>query len=82
MKEITLENIKGSDLPFAWVQRIGVRPDELVSVTIRPAEWHPVRPSWDEKAIQELLHNIATTPVLDPRTPEEIIGYDENGLPT
>ena len=21
-------------------------------------------------------------PVLDPRTPDEILGYDENGLPT
>lgn len=24
---------------------------------------------------------IATLPVLDPRTPDEIIGYDEHGLP-
>ena len=25
---------------------------------------------------------IAELPVLDPRTPDEIIGYDEHGLPT
>lgn len=36
-------------------------------------------------SLEELLaiaDRIASQPVIDPRTPEEIIGYDENGLPT
>jgi antitoxin VapB len=32
----------------------------------------------DIRAIQE---RVARLPVLDPRTPDEIIGYDERGLP-
>jgi antitoxin VapB len=31
------------------------------------------------RCIQE---RVAALPVLDDRTPDEIIGYDENGLPT
>ena len=36
-------------------------------------------------SLEELLaiaHKVASQPVVDPRTPEEIIGYDEHGLPT
>lgn len=32
--------------------------------------------------IEEILRRVDALPVLDPRTPDEIIGYDENGLPT
>ncbi len=32
--------------------------------------------------ILEIAHRAASRPVLDPRTPEEIIGYDEFGIPT
>lgn len=31
--------------------------------------------------VGEIQRRVASLPVLDPRTPEEIIGYDENGLP-
>jgi hypothetical protein len=34
------------------------------------------------KAIRELLARVDALPLLDHRTPGEIIGYDENGLPT
>jgi antitoxin VapB len=36
-------------------------------------------------SVEELLaiaRRISSQPVVDPRTPEEIIGYDEHGLPT
>jgi antitoxin VapB len=32
--------------------------------------------------IMEMLAEIDKLPVYDDRTPDEIIGYDENGLPT
>lgn len=31
--------------------------------------------------IAEILQRVDQLPILDPRTPEEIIGYDESGLP-
>ncbi len=34
------------------------------------------------RALIELVEEIDKLPVLDDRSPEEIIGYDENGLPT
>jgi hypothetical protein len=34
-----------------------------------------------EKQTDELLRRVDTIPKLDPRTPDEILDYDENGLP-
>ena len=33
-------------------------------------------------SIMKIVEEIHKLPVLDPRSPDEIIGYDENGLPT
>jgi len=33
------------------------------------------------KQLQEILGRVDQLPVLDSRSPEEIVGYDENGLP-
>lgn len=32
--------------------------------------------------IMAIARHCASLPVLDPRSPDEILGYDENGLPT
>ena len=32
--------------------------------------------------INAIVERVAKLPVLDDRSPEEILGYDENGLPT
>jgi antitoxin VapB len=34
------------------------------------------------QSVEEIQAYVAALPVLDPRTPEEIVGYDEHGLPT
>ncbi len=34
------------------------------------------------RTIVELIEEIAKLPILDDRSPDEILGYDENGLPT
>jgi antitoxin VapB len=31
--------------------------------------------------LEEILHRVDRLPVLDSRTPDEIMGYDERGLP-
>jgi antitoxin VapB len=33
------------------------------------------------KQLQEILRRVDQLPVLDSRSPEDIVGYDENGLP-
>jgi antitoxin VapB len=33
-------------------------------------------------AILAILHEMDGLPVLDPRSPDELLGYDENGLPS
>jgi antitoxin VapB len=33
------------------------------------------------RRVMEIAQRIASLPVLDPRTPDEIIGYDEHGVP-
>lgn len=33
------------------------------------------------KRVMEIAHRIASRPVLDSRSPDEIIGYDEFGVP-
>jgi antitoxin VapB len=35
----------------------------------------------DRDVVMRLAREVASAPVLDPRTPEEILGYDERGLP-
>jgi antitoxin VapB len=35
-----------------------------------------------EEAVRAMQDRLARLPVLDPRTADEIIGYDENGLPS
>jgi antitoxin VapB len=31
--------------------------------------------------LRDILRRVDQLPVLDPRSPDEIVGYDENGLP-
>jgi antitoxin VapB len=38
-----------------------------------------------DRIVEEAMaigRHFSSLPVLDPRTPDEILGYDENGLPT
>ena len=37
---------------------------------------------WNDAAIDAIIERAATLPLLDNRTEEEMLGYDENGLPT
>ena len=42
----------------------------------------PRRPRTPKQSdIDAIFDQLARMPVLDPRTPEEIIGYDEHGVP-
>ncbi len=82
MRIFTFQNIKVRDLPSAWARHIGARPDDLVSVTIRPEKPQHSRKPIDRKAIRKLLEKVDSLPILDDRMPDEVLGYDEYGLPT
>ena len=81
MKVITFENIKGQELPLEWAQLAGVHPEERVNVTIQPSYPAKTRRKLDRTAIKRLLDEVKVLPIFDNRTPDEIIGYNEDGLP-
>ena len=37
---------------------------------------------WDDAAIDAIIERFNALPVLDDRTDDEILGYDDNGLPS
>ena len=37
---------------------------------------------WDDAAIDAIIDRFNALPILDQRTDDEILGYDENGLPS
>jgi len=37
---------------------------------------------WDDAAIDAIIERFQALPILDDRTDDEILGYDENGLPS
>ena len=47
------------------------------------AAFNQERPEAEERrrSIEEVLERLRRLPVLDDRSPDEIIGYDEHGLP-
>jgi hypothetical protein len=44
-------------------------------------EARPNEPEHQRKIMDELLRRVDALQTIDPRTPGEILGYDENGLP-
>ncbi len=68
--------------PAKSLQEMEVRPKkELVDQLENPVE--TVELSADERfaAMMEISRRCAALPELDPRSADEIIGYDENGIP-
>ena len=59
----------------------GVPPGEHDANIVVRSNYSP-RPIWPDAAakIAALQRDVARFPVLDPRSPDIILGYDENGL--
>jgi antitoxin VapB len=71
------------------IRRLARRTGETLTQAVdravddRLAQFPPRRKRGiDRKKLAELLDYFDSLPVDDPRTPEEIIGYDEHGVPT
>lgn len=58
------------------------RADATPAPSAAQAEAPPEVQSRRRAALLAFREEIAKLPVLDPRSPDEILGYDENGLPT
>jgi len=54
----------------------------VVALQERLARQHARRGPRMSARLRRLQSDVAMLPVLDPRTPEEILGYDDNGLPS
>jgi antitoxin VapB len=72
-----------------WRGRFSIKTGESLTTAVILAleeRLRRVSPQEDRAArlarINEILDRAASYPVLDNRTPDEIIGYDENGLPS
>ena len=72
-------HIDPSELPEAWLNALRLRPGQKVTVTIEPDQ--AVDNRFDLAAFKAGMEELKKLPVLDDRTPDEIIGYDDNGLP-
>ncbi|MEM8987290.1 MAG: hypothetical protein AAGC95_11255 [Pseudomonadota bacterium] len=75
----TIEHVSPDELPEAWKKSLRLKPGQRVAVTIEPEKQQK---AFDRAAIEAALARVDKLPVLDDRTADEIIGYDENGLPT
>lgn len=80
-------NIKDPETD-AIVRRLADLVDEPITVAVRKAvaerleREERLRDDGRRRRIRAIVDEIRALPVIDPREPDEILGYDENGLPT
>jgi len=82
---LNIKNDRAHDLARQIQQKTGESLTTAVIVALEE-RLRRVAPEEDKAArlarINEIIDRAASYPVLDSRTPDEIIGYDENGLPS
>lgn len=82
---LSIKNEEADRLARELVQLTGESLTEAVILALRE-RLERKRALNDNRPLSERLMEIgrrcASLPVLDHRTPDEILGYDENGLPT
>ena len=59
----------------------GKSVDDVVTIALREQTEREKRRAHIHNVIKEIQDEVAKLPVLDDRTPDEILGYDEWGLP-
>lgn len=82
---LNIKNERAHELARQLAERTGESLTTAVVVALEE-RLQRTTPRVDKKArraqINEILDRAARLPILDNRTPDEIIGYDENGLPS
>ena len=79
-RTLYVKNPAAHRLALQLSKQIGVT---ITQAVIQALENQVRRPKpIDRKKIDAICARIAALPVLDPRSPDEILGYDEFGLPS
>jgi len=81
---LNIRNPETERLAAELARVTGETKTEAVTKALRDRLGRVKRDRVERSLKDELLaiaNRCAALPVLDPRTPDEIIGYDENGLP-
>jgi antitoxin VapB len=85
MPALNIKDPEVLELAAQLPQRTGQSMSEAVKEALRESiDRHRSRPTDKESVTQrvmEIAKRIAALPVLDPRSPDEIIGYNEHGVP-
>lgn len=63
-------------------ERKGVSADEALREALERETKREAEMARRTAVLREIQAEIARLPILDPRSPDEILGYDESGLPT
>lgn len=93
---LIIENEEAGRLAKEIAERVGITVDEVVLKALKSAdsgraEWAVDRRRRIEteeerqrrhEIVRQIQERLARARVADPRSPDEILGYDENGLPT
>lgn len=81
---LNIRNPEAEELATELAKQTGETKTEAVIKALRD-RLNRVRNERGKRRLVDILEEIAEhsakLPVLDPRSPDEIIGYDENGLP-
>jgi len=86
MSNIILEEVKGSELPKRWAEKLGAQPDERFTVTIQSEEERRAA-TRELDHLMEAIGRDAQEAGLTPEVLSEILGTDVqtliyNGLPS
>ncbi|GGD01096.1 hypothetical protein [Aquisalinus flavus] len=76
MMSTTFDHISADELPEEWRKVLQLAPGETVKVTIEREE---ETKKFDLEAFRKGIEELRKLPVLDDRTADEIIGYNEHG---
>ena len=74
----TIKNVKAADLPPRLAEKFGLKDGDMVDVTVTPSASEK---KFNVEAFMRGVKEMRQLPVLDDRSADEIIGYDEHGLP-
>jgi len=83
-EELHIENSKASELARELAERTGSTvTDAVIQALEAELSRHPPRKRKASKEeILKILAEIDKLPIIDPRSPDELVGYDEDGLPS
>ena len=80
-RTLYIKNPEAHRLAEQLARQMGVTLTEAVIRALEDKARQTPKPI-DRKKLDEILARFDALPVLDPRSPDEIIGYDEFGLPS